>query len=38
MSEPRGLSIGEFVQFAPLQGLVIERDGAQGDRFARPLP
>jgi glycerophosphoryl diester phosphodiesterase len=29
--EPRGISIGEFVQFAPLQGVVIERDGTQGD-------
>jgi len=29
--EPRGASIGEFVQFAPLQGVVIERDGTQGD-------
>jgi glycerophosphoryl diester phosphodiesterase len=29
--EPRGVSIGEFVQFAPLKGVVIERDGTQGD-------
>ncbi|HZJ64023.1 MAG TPA: esterase-like activity of phytase family protein [Kofleriaceae bacterium] len=29
--DPRGTSIGAFVQFAPLQGVVIERDGTQGD-------
>ena len=29
--EPRGISIGEFVQYAPLKGVVIERDGTQGD-------
>jgi glycerophosphoryl diester phosphodiesterase len=29
--DPRGTSIGEFVLFAPLQGVVIERDGTQGD-------
>jgi len=29
--DPRGSSIGEFVQFAPLAGVVIERDGTQGE-------
>jgi glycerophosphoryl diester phosphodiesterase len=29
--EARGVSIGEFIQYAPLKGLVIERDGTQGD-------
>ena len=29
--EPRGISIGEFVQYAPGKGVVIERDGTQGD-------
>jgi len=29
--EPRGVSIGEFIQYAPAKGLVIERDGTQGD-------
>jgi glycerophosphoryl diester phosphodiesterase len=29
--ESRGVSIGEFVQYAPLKGVVIERDGTQGD-------
>jgi glycerophosphoryl diester phosphodiesterase len=29
--EPRGISIGEFVTYAAGKGLVIERDGTQGD-------
>jgi glycerophosphoryl diester phosphodiesterase len=29
--ETRGISIGEFIQYAPGKGLVIERDGTQGD-------
>ena len=29
--ESRGISIGEFVQYAALKGVVIERDGSQGD-------
>src|SRR5262249_23369928 len=29
--EPRGTNIGEFIQYAPNKGVVIERDGTQGD-------
>jgi glycerophosphoryl diester phosphodiesterase len=29
--EPRGTNIGEFIQYAPNKGIVIERDGTQGD-------
>jgi glycerophosphoryl diester phosphodiesterase len=29
--ESKGISIGEFVLYAPLKGVVIERDGTQGD-------